>query len=113
MLKETFLAAILAQRADRLSVTPDTLSRGEIYLGLQAKQMGLVDETGSREDAIAAAAEMAKLRRFETVDWVVGVPEWEATDEEAALHPRTATALALPPEQLPPGLYYRYLEPSQ
>ncbi|MGD2039568.1 MAG: S49 family peptidase [Anaerolineae bacterium] len=113
MLKETFLAAILAQRSDRLSTTPETLSRGEIYLGLQAQQMGLVDETGSREDAIAAAAEMAKLRRFETVDWVVEVPEWEATDEEAALHPRTATALALPPEQLPPGLYYRYLEPSQ
>jgi ClpP class serine protease len=112
MLKDTFLAAILAQRSDRLLVEPETLSRGEIYLGLQAQQMGLVDEIGSQEDAVAAAAAMAELRRFVTVDWDVEVPEW-VEEEEVAPGSKTATALALPPEQLPPGLYYRYLEPSQ
>lgn len=113
MLKDTFLAAILAQRADRLMVEPEILSRGEIYLGLQAQQMGLVDEIGSQTDAVAAAAEMAKLRRFATVDWVVELPEFEPVDEEFATKGTTATELAQPPEQLPPGLYYRYLEPSQ
>jgi len=63
MLKQTFLAAILAQRGDRLQVTPDVLSQGNVYLGLRAQQMGLVDEMGSRSDAVRAAARLAGLRR--------------------------------------------------
>ncbi|NIV37591.1 MAG: hypothetical protein GWN58_51685, partial [Anaerolineae bacterium] len=48
VLKETFLMAILAQREDRLKVGPEILSRGEIYLGLQGEQIGLIDQVGSK-----------------------------------------------------------------
>jgi len=77
MLKDTFLEAILAQRADRLQVGPEILSRGEVYLGLQAQQMGLVDQVGSQGDAIAAAAHMAGLRIYEVVDRTPSLPEDE------------------------------------
>ena len=61
VLKETFLTAILAQREDRLKVGPETLSRGEIYLGLQGEQIGLIDQVGSKGDAIGAAAQLATI----------------------------------------------------
>jgi protease-4 len=115
MLKETFLAAILAQRADRLKVGPEVLSRGELYLGLQAKQMGMIDEVGSQGDAVAAAAEMARLRHYRVVEWPVegnGEAELPEEDEAAALG-STAAALAAPPKHMPAGFYYRYVQPPQ
>ncbi len=113
LLKETFLAAILAQRQDRLQVGPDVLSRGEIYLGMQARQMGLVDGVGSQGDAIEAAAQLAKLRRYEVRDRSPQLPE-----ELELLFYRfegvvTAASVSEVPEDLPPGFYYRYVAPSQ
>jgi protease-4 len=113
MLKETFLEAILVQRADRLQVGPEVLSRGEIYLGLQAQQMGLIDEVGSQADAIDAAARMAKLRNYVVVDRTPILPEDQflfGFKKEAAT---TAMSVAAPPTDLPPGFYYRYMEPPQ
>jgi protease-4 len=113
MLKETFLAAILAQRADRLQVGPEILSRGEIYLGLQAQQMGLVDQVGSQGDAIATAAHMASLRNYTVVDRTPALPEDEFLFEFNLEKGSTAASVAAPPEHLPPGFYYRYVEPPQ
>jgi len=113
MLKETFLAAILAQRADRLQVGAEVLSRGEIYLGLQAQQMGLIDKVGSQGDAIDAAAHMAKLRNYVVVDRTPILPEdaflFGFNRERGA----TAVSVAAPPKYLPPGFYYRYVELPQ
>ncbi len=113
MLKETFLAAILSQRADRLQVGPEILSRGEIYLGLQAEQMGLVDQVGSLGDALAAAANMAQLRNFEVDDRTPQPPEGQFFFALRSKNGTTAVSVAAPPEHLPPGFYYRYVEPPQ
>jgi protease IV len=113
MLKETFLAAVMAQREDRLKVGPETLSRGEIYLGLQAQRIGLVDEIGSQGEAIAAAARLAKVRNYEVVDRTPELPEDFALFSFGPQGGSTAAALAAPPEQMPPGFYYRYIEPPQ
>lgn len=113
MLKDTFVAAILAQRADRLQVGPEILSRGEVYLGLQAKQMGLVDVVGSQGDAIAAAAQMARLRNFRVVDRTPALPEDELLFAIKLERGSTAASMAAPPKHLPPGHYYRYVEPPQ
>jgi protease-4 len=115
MLKQTFLAAILAQRADRLQVGPETLSRGEIYLGVQAQQMGLIDAVGSQAEAIVAAADMARLRHYQVVDRTPVLyyeSYWlgSATQEDP---PQTAATMTALSEQLPPGLYYRYVAPVQ
>jgi protease-4 len=110
MLKETFLAAILAQRADRLQVGPEILSRGEVYLGLQAQQMGLVDEVGSQGDAIATAARMASLRTYEVADRTPELPEDFFLLGFKLEGGATAATVAALPGNLPPGFYYRYVE---
>ena len=113
MLKETFLAAILAQRESRLQVGPEVLSRGEVYLGLQAQQMGLVDGVGSKGDAISAAARLARLRNYRVVDRTPELPAEESLFGVRAKAGFTAASLAAPPKYLPPGFYYRYVEPLQ
>lgn len=113
MLKDTFLTAILSQRADRLLVGPEILSRGEIYLGLQARQMGMVDQVGSLSDAIAEAASRAQLRNHGVVDRTPQLPEDEFSFLFGVKTGRTAASMAAPPEHLPPGFYYRYVVPPQ
>jgi protease-4 len=116
-LKNLFVAAVLAQRADRLKITTEQLTRGEIYLGLQAKEMGLIDELGSRADAIAAAAKMAGLRNYEVVDRTPELPTddlsflFGSTDAQPA--EAEADSAAPKPERLAPGIYYLYLQPGQ
>ncbi len=113
ILKETFLAAILAQRADRLKVGPEILSRGEVYLGLQAQQIGLVDEVGSQVDAITTAARMARLRNYEVVDRTPEIPDDLFLFGFKLEGGSTAATAAAIPGQLPPGFYFRYVEPPQ
>jgi protease-4 len=113
MLKQSFLAAVLAQRGDRLRVGPEVLSRGEVYLGLQAQQQGLVDEIGSQGEAVAAAARLARLRHYEVIDRTPELPEGFSLFGSKLQSGSTAETVAAPPAQLPPGFYYRYVEPPQ
>jgi len=113
MMKDTFLTAILSQRENRLQVGPEILSRGEIYLGLQAAQMGMVDQVGSLSDAVGDAANRALLRHYEVVDRTPQLPEDEFSLAFGLKTGRTAASVAAPPDQLPPGYYYRYAEPPQ
>jgi protease-4 len=114
MLKQTFLAAILAQRADRLTVGTEVISRGEVFLGLEARQMGLIDEIGSQSDAVAAAAAMARVRHYQVTDRSPELPP-EAISLLGLKLSRGSTAetVAARPQNLPPGFYYRYIEPEQ
>ena len=109
MLKQTFLAAIMAQRQDRLQVGPEVLSRGEIYLGLQAQQMGLIDAIGSQAEAIAEAARLANVRHYDIVDRTPQSSEEPLLDLEPEGRSTAATVADLP-NRLPPGCYYRYVE---
>lgn len=121
LLKETFLTAVWTQRSDRLQVGQEVLSRGEIYPGLQAQRLGLVDEIGSQGDAIAAAARMARLRNYDTVDRTPEVPEdlglfgveLKGVSPDKPVTGSTAATLAAPPKNMPPGFYYRYIEQVQ
>ena len=111
VLKETFLTAILAQREDRLQVGPEILSRGEVYLGLQAEQIGLIDQVGSKGDAVEAAASLAMLRNYEVVDRTPQLPEEDILFEYRMRQGISAATVAAPPTNFPPGFYYRYVEP--
>jgi protease-4 len=109
MLKDAFVEAILAQRADRLTVEPEVLSRGELYLGLQAQHMGLIDEIGSRADAISAAGQLARLRHYDVVDRSPELPEGFGLFDLKLHRGSTASTLTASPAGLPPGFYYRYV----
>lgn len=110
--KEGFLAAVEAGRADRLNVSLDYLSRGEIFSGVQALELGMIDGTISTDEATVRAAELAKIRNYETVDlWELTFPDRPPYVEYFFFgsdvdNSSSWTAV----EDLPPGLYYRYVE---
>ncbi|WP_420398689.1 signal peptide peptidase SppA [Flagellimonas sp.] len=60
---ETFLARVAAGRNMSLDAV-DALAQGRVWSGVDAVENGLVDELGSLDDAIEAAAEMADLGDF-------------------------------------------------
>jgi protease-4 len=111
ILKDAFLAAIMAQRADRLTVSAKVLSRGEIYFGVQAQKMGLIDEIGSQTEAVAAAAQMAGVRHYKVVDRTPELSEDEYWFGYKLQRGSTAATVAAMPRYLPPGFYYRYVDP--
>ncbi len=45
----------------------DQIAQGRVWLGARALQLGLVDELGGQDDAVAAAAELAGLSDYDTV----------------------------------------------
>lgn len=112
VLKESFLESVFAQRGGRLKVDRATLSRGEIYVGTMALQMGLADAIGSRDDAIAHAARLARLGHYRVVDVAVemaggGIPPAPTPLPAAEVQGR----LSGPAWQ--PGYFFLYVAPQE
>ena len=51
-----------------LKLSPDEVATGELWIGIQAKEHGLIDELGSTLEAIDRAAQLAGLTNYEVVD---------------------------------------------
>lgn len=130
--KFAFLEAVVNGRGDRLEVGPDVLSRAEVYTGIQALDMGMIDGLLSNEEVYARAAELAGIRDYEVVElFPLTFPElFEETEEDEEVD-EDEEALADPvvvniyrpeeidmarlwtlPEDLPAGLYFRYVDPT-
>ena len=60
---ETFLERVSSGR-NMTMAQADSLAQGRVWSGVDAKRLGLVDELGSLDDAIAAAAELAELGEY-------------------------------------------------
>ena len=45
----------------------DAIAQGRVWSGKKAKELGLVDELGNLTDAIVAAADLAKLEKYDTL----------------------------------------------
>lgn len=69
----------------------EKLARGRIYSGLQAKELGLVDEIGTLEDAIVAAHKLAGIKPEEKLERMV-LPK-AVSPFEALLGPIDARAM--------------------
>lgn len=54
------------RKMDQASV--DSIGQGRVWSGVDAKRIGLVDEFGGLQDAIAAAAKMANIEKYRTVE---------------------------------------------
>lgn len=129
--KFAFLEAVLNGRGDRLNVGPEVLSRAEIYTGIQALDMGMIDGLLSNEEVYARAAELAGVRDYEVVELFPltfpelfeEVEEDEDDGEDATANVVVVTTVYRPdeidmarlwtlPEDLPAGLYFRYVDPT-
>lgn len=60
---DTFLQRVASGRGITVAEA-DSLAQGRVWSGIDAKRLGLVDELGNLEDAIAAAAEMADVETY-------------------------------------------------
>lgn len=59
----TFLERV-AEGRNMTTEQVDAIAQGRVWSGVEAKDLGLIDELGSLEDAIAAAAEMADMEAY-------------------------------------------------
>ena len=114
LVKLGFLEAVFAQRKGKLHIDRETLSSGEVFLGLQAQQLGLIDELGANSEAVQKAASLAHLGRYQVVDVVSLVHEGEppvAEEEEPYAHLEALLAGRDPAWRQ--ELYYLYIEPEK
>ena len=51
------------------SETVEALAQGRVWSGKQALSVGLVDHLGGLQDAIEAAAEVANIENYNTIDY--------------------------------------------
>ncbi|RLF15112.1 MAG: hypothetical protein DRJ97_04850 [Thermoprotei archaeon] len=109
---DNFLQAIKRNRAERLKINLTELKRGEIYLGCEAVELGLVDEIGSLQRAVMKAAEEAHLTRYAVIS-LNTAPQAspEAQGDREAVDWRSLSAGLLNQYQPPPSLWYIYLPP--
>ena len=59
----TFLERVAQGRGISIAQA-DSLAQGRVWSGVDAKRIGLIDELGTLEDAIAAAAQLAELEAY-------------------------------------------------
>lgn len=110
--KFAFLQAIETGRADRLVIDLDTLSRAEVYTGVQALEFGLIDGLAANDEVVRRAGQLAGLRGYEVVELYPLALEGASGAAARAYQPAPLDAARLwaPPTNLPPGLYYRHVE---
>jgi ClpP class serine protease len=109
--KYSFLQAVQIGRGDRLKVDLAYLSRAEIYTGVQALEMGLVDGLQSTHESVERAAELAGLRRYQAVELypLAFADEMGGAVGHYQPPPVDAHRVWAPPQDLPPGIYQRYI----
>jgi protease IV len=111
--KFAFLEAIETGRAERLQVDLATLSRAEIYTGVQAWEFGLIDGLAANDEVVRRAAQLAGLRGGYDVVQLYPLAFPGAAGVAGRAYepaPLDAARLWAPPTDLPPGLYYRHVE---
>jgi protease-4 len=110
--KLAFLEAVKTGRGDKLDIDMDTLSRAEIYTGVQAYDFGMIDGLMANEDVIDRAAELAGISDYDVVELFpltfeedLGFPFVNYQPE-----PVDEARLWAHPSNMAPGIYYRYID---
>jgi len=109
--KFAFLQAVETGRGEKLHIDRQTLSRAEVYTGVQAMEFGLIDGLAANEAVIRKAANLAGVRDYETVElYPLTFPDSSGTAVQ--MESLDVARLWAPPTNLAPGLYYRHVELS-
>jgi len=111
---ENFAGAVEESRGERLNITSKELRKGMIYIGVEAINVGLVDDVGSLQAAASHAASEAGLDEYKVVDIEAkattgGLPTSANATE---ITWRDMTVSALNEMHPPPTIYYLYLPPE-
>jgi protease-4 len=87
LLYANFRDSVVTERSaapNKLKLSADQVATGELWVGLEAQEYGLIDQIGSKLDAIDRAAELAGLNNYEVVNVrdeylasVQGTPQYE------------------------------------
>ncbi len=101
---ESFSNAVETGRGEALNIPMSTVTRGSIWMGVDAKDNGLVDELGSLQSAIKYAAELANLKDYEVESLVARV-----ANNTEAIEIRYPSIAELNEKNPPPAIYYLYL----
>jgi len=59
--------SLVANARDMTVEEVDTVAQGRVWIGEDALELGLIDELGELDDAVATAAELAELENYDTV----------------------------------------------
>lgn len=71
MLYADFRDSVMAERShapNPIKLSAAELATGEIWVGVEAKEYGIIDELGSKLDAIDAAVRLANIKNYEVVN---------------------------------------------
>jgi protease-4 len=68
LLKQSFARMVMSERGDKLRIPYEELVEGRLYAGMEAVQLGLVDEIGDDSAAVAKAATLAGVSNYELLD---------------------------------------------
>ncbi len=68
LLKQSFAQMVISERGDKLKITPEELTEGRLYAGVEAVKLGLADAIGDDTDAIEKAASLAGISNYGLVD---------------------------------------------
>jgi protease-4 len=101
---KSFSDAVEIGRGDALKLAMSEVSSGSIWMGVDAKSVGLVDELGSIQAAIKYAAELVKLDDYEVESIIARVANASKTIEIS--YP---SITELNEKNPPPAVYYLYL----
>jgi len=101
MVRQEFVDAVMSQRGERLKMSEEELSRAEIYLGVEGLRYGLIDEIGTKSDAITKAASLAGIRNYKVTELEIKRPSLLFFFSMEDLKARTSVA---------PVYYYLYFE---
>ena len=109
--KFAFLEAVRIGRGEKLTIDLDTLSRAEVFTGVQAWEHGLIDGLKAQDEAIQRAAALAGLSNYEVTElYPLVFDSGSSVFFEYQPQEIDVEALWAAPTDLPPGIYYRYIE---
>lgn len=109
-LNQSFAQLVVVERGDRLKLSAEELAQGRIYAGIDALQLGMIDELGGDTEAMEKAADLAGISGYGIVDVNLEVLRHFAQASEdifaslnAGNDPVLAEVLASLPEGSEPG----------
>lgn len=107
MVKQGFYQAVTLGRGDRLTIGPEVVLTGRIWLGSEAQRLGLVDTLGPQSVAVTKAALLARIGHYRVANLAQLVGLQSSSDSYFARSPGGVTLLY--PNQT--GIFLLYIPP--